>query len=454
MTRMQGSVQATGVAGAFYPADPAACAAMIEAALGQVRRFAMAAKAVIAPHAGFVYSAPIQASAYAPLAARRDTITRVILLAPAHRRAFAGLALSPATAWATPFGALPVDWTWLGRILALPQVAIDAAPFQGEHALEVQLPFIHRALGTVAICPILVGDAGPDLVAAALRALWGGPETAIVISSDLSHYHDDATARAKDESAAIAIETLRGDGLSGGLACGHRAIAGLLREAQGRDLRGTTLDLRNSSATAGKPDRVVGYGAFAFEQAHAARLDQGHRDALRDLARRALALGLQNRAVPQIRIDRAAAPLLAARRASFVTLERDGRLRGCIGSLQPHQPLAVDVATNAVKAALADPRFPPLTDAERDGVVLHVSILSHPRPILAANEADLLRALHPDVDGLIIRDGARQALFLPSVWASLPDPAQFLRHLKRKAGMAEDHWSAGFRAWRFATEAF
>jgi AmmeMemoRadiSam system protein B/AmmeMemoRadiSam system protein A len=451
---MHGQIQAAGVAGMFYPAQADACANMVDSVLAGARRVPVMPKAVIAPHAGFAFSGPIQASAYAPLAARRGEISRVVILAPAHRVGFSGLALSPAEGWETPLGVLPVDWAWLGRILNLPHVAVDATPFAREHALEVQLPFIQRALGEVAICPVLVGGAAPDLVAAALRALWGGPETAIVISSDLSHYHDDATARAKDGAAAEAIETLRGDTLSGELACGHRAIAGLLREAQGRDLRVTALDLRNSGATSGQMDRVVGYGAFAFEQAGNARIDDGGRRTLLDAARRGIALRLRNNAVPHVELDRAKTPLLAARRASFVTIEMDGRLRGCIGSLQPVMPLATDVVVNACKAATADPRFPPLTEAELQRVSIHVSILSHARPISCAIEAELLRGLQPDVDGLIIRDGQRQSLFLPSVWSSIPDPKSFVRQLKLKAGLGADHWSPGFRAWRFTTEMF
>ncbi|MBL8700044.1 MAG: AmmeMemoRadiSam system protein B [Alphaproteobacteria bacterium] len=451
---MQGILQAAGVAGSFYPAATEACARMVDAQFAQARSFDVAAKAIVAPHAGFAYSGAIQATAYAPLRARRDTITRVVILAPAHRVAFAGLALSPAEHWATPLGTLPVDWGFLATVLRLPNVAVDGAPFAREHAIEVQLPFIQRALGEVAICPVLVGGAGPDLVAAALRALWGGPETAIVVSSDLSHFLDDAGARARDAAAAEAIELLDGRRLDGDQACGHRAIAGLLVEARARDLRATALDLRNSAATSGTPDRVVGYGAFAFEPALGARLDPPARAALVDLARRSIAIGLERGAAPAIEVDRATVPLLAARRASFVTLTLDGRLRGCIGSLQPHRALAVDVATNAFKAGFADPRFAPLTAGEIARLGIHVSILSHARPIAASSEAALVRALRPDVDGLIIRDGARQAIYLPSVWASIPDAAAFVRQLKLKAGMAADHWSAGFRAWRFTTETF
>lgn len=443
------------VAGVFYPPAAAACGSTVDEHLARAAPpECIAPKAVIAPHAGFAYSGPIQASAYASLRARRDEVARVVILAPAHRVAFKGLVLSPAEHWESPLGTLPVDWPHLARVLGIPGIAVNATPFQGEHAIEVQLPFVRRALGDVAICPVLVGDAAPDLVAAALRGLWGGPETVIVISSDLSHFHDDAGARQRDAAAAEAIELLKTDGLSSDLACGHRAVAGLLAEAQARDLRATTLDLRNSSRTAGRPERVVGYGAFAFEPAHGARLDPASRTTLLDLARRCIAIGLERKATPEVVVDRAAAPLLAARRATFVTLNLDRRLRGCIGSLRPHRTLANDVAANAFKAAFADPRFRPLSAEELARLEIHVSILSHARPLAAGSETELVRSLQPDVDGLIIRDGDRQAIFLPSVWSSIPDPLRFLRQLKRKAGLPSEHWSTGFRAWRFVTEAF
>jgi hypothetical protein len=238
---------------------------------------------------------------------------------------------------------------------------VTAAPFAREHALEIQLPFIRRALGAeVAICPILVGGAGPDLVAAALRALWGGPETAIVVSSDLSHYLDDQAARARDAGAAAAIELLKGDALTGDLACGHRAIAGLLAEARARDLRATTLDLRNSAATRG--GRTA---SSATAPSPSSRRRRAPRRALAPHARRSRAQEHRDRPRAPRRADHhrrpPTAPLLAAQRASFVTLNLDGRLRGCIGSLAPHRPLAADVAENAFKAAFADPRFQPLT---------------------------------------------------------------------------------------------
>lgn len=143
---------------------------------------------------------------------------------------------------------------------------------------------------------------------------------------------------------------------------------------------------------------------------------------------------------------------LRAERATFVTLKRDGQLRGCIGMLAACRPLVVDVAENAYAAAFEDPRFPPLAAREMDGIDIHISILSPPEPMVIEDEEDLLAQLRPNVDGLIIEDGARKATFLPSVWEELSDPLEFLFHLKRKAGFRRDHWSKTFRAFRYTAE--
>ena len=157
---------------------------------------------------------------------------------------------------------------------------------------------------------------------------------------------------------------------------------------------------------------------------------------------------------PHLKIEGALPRPLLAQRATFVTLTIGGQLRGCRGSLIPHRSLLLDVADNAWQSAYGDPRFPPLSAAELEHLAFHVSILSTPRRIPVATEAELLRELRPDTDGLIIRDGPRQSLFLPSVWEQLPDPTAFLQHLKVKAGLPADHWSPTFEAFRFVTESF
>src|SRR3546814_92867 len=232
-----------------------------------------------------------------------------------------------------------------------------------------------------AIVPLLIGDAPPALVSDAVARVWGGPETIVVVSSDLSHFHDQTTARRRDDETAGSIETLRPDRIGAEDACGYRALAGVLDQARRHDLRATALDLRTSADTRGNPERVVGYGAFALEYAHAARLPDADREQLVQAARFAVRFGIENGRAPTIRLGSGLSPTLTARRASFVTLTLDGRLRGCIGSMAPHRALLADVADNAWQAAFGDRRFPPLAAAELDRPEVPIPTLSAPRPL-------------------------------------------------------------------------
>jgi AmmeMemoRadiSam system protein B/AmmeMemoRadiSam system protein A len=452
---MTTSLQPASVAGTFYPADPAELAAGVDGSLSRAAPPALTPKAVIAPHAGHMYSGDIAASAYRLLAQRKGEIKRVILLGPNHRKPLRGMALSPADAWATPFGPLPVAPVARDLLARHPGVTVDPAPFINEHSLEVHLPFIHRALGEVRVLPILVGQTPMENVSSALDLLWGGPETAIIVSSDLSHYHDYATCQAKDEETTVAIERLQPQGCDGDRACGRFSIHGLLDQAQRRDLRVTALDVRNSGDTRGPRDRVVGYGSFAFEYAHSAQLDSGMRDLLIRLTREVVRQSARSPAAPvTVKFQGPIPRVLRAQRATFVTLKIGERLRGCRGSLVPHRSLVNDVVENARKSAFDDPRFPPLTTDELEQINFHISILSTPLRVAAETEADLARVLRPDVDGLIIRDAGKQAIFLPSVWEEIHDPLSFIRHLKHKAGLPVEHWSPSLEAFRYVTESF
>lgn len=449
-------IRQPAVAGLFYPGD----ADGLRAALGEHLRaptvgsslWPIDAKAIVAPHAGYVYSGPIAGRAYAALAHRAGTIRRIVLLGPAHRLGFRGIAAPSVDAFATPLGLMPVDRAALASLAGLPEVMVLDRAFDQEHSLEVHLPFLQHCFPHAALVPLVVGEASAEAVEAALARLWGGPETLIVVSSDLSHYEPYDRARQLDGATSRLIEIHRGAEIGGQMACGHRALAGLLRRAAALDLRATTLDVRNSGDTAGDKQRVVGYGAYSFEYAEQARLPDDYRAHLLDAARRGLDAAARRGEVKLV-VDSYPVPLRAARRC-FVTLRQpDGTLRGCTGVLDP-EPLVVSVMKSTMRSATADPRFKPVTPEEATQLEISVSILSHDRPIAADSEAALLDALRPDHDGLVIQDGALSALFLPQVWESLPDPRAFLRHLKTKAGLPADHWSPTFRAWRFTTESF
>jgi len=250
---MRGMIREPAVAGMFYPADSGELRRMIEGFLAAAEPGAHP-KAIIAPHAGYIYSGPIAASVYRRI--NPDGISRVVLIGPSHRVALRGLAASSAPAWRTPLGEVSV---------ARPNfIQISDAAHAQEHSLEVQVPFLQVVLGDFTLLPLVAGDASAEEVAEVLEKCWGGPETLIVVSSDLSHYESSETARAMDSAAAKAITALNPRGLDYDNACGLVPIAGLLNLAKKKKMRAELVDLRNSGDTAGSRDQVVGYGAFAF----------------------------------------------------------------------------------------------------------------------------------------------------------------------------------------------
>ncbi len=261
-----GTIRKPAVAGKFYPADPHELEMTVAKLLSHVKTNGEAIKALIAPHAGYIYSGPIAASAYARLANCAAKIKRVVLLGPAHRYPVTGLAACSAESFATPLGTAAVDVAAVQELLALPQVNLSDEAHSSEHSLEVHLPFLQTICPELRIVPLVVGQATAAEVAEVLDKLWDGEETVIVISSDLSHYHDYATAHTLDATTAEAIEALDPAQLRYDSACGQVIIQGLLQTARKKGLRAQTVDVRNSGDTAGPHSRVVGYGAFIFTQ--------------------------------------------------------------------------------------------------------------------------------------------------------------------------------------------
>ena len=260
-------VRPAAVAGMFYPGMPADLAANVRQCLVDAatrpRVGGARPKALIVPHAGYIYSGPIAAAAYARLAGSHATIRRVVILGPTHRIAVRGLALPTVRAFATPLGEVEVDLKAAALALSLPQVVQNDAAHALEHSLEVQLPFLQAVLDDFRIVPFAVGSATPDEVADVIERLWGGPETLILVSSDLSHYHRYAEAREIDRGSAEGILALS-SALDHDQACGATPINGLALCARRHGLVPELLDLRNSGDTAGDRSRVVGYASFAF----------------------------------------------------------------------------------------------------------------------------------------------------------------------------------------------
>jgi AmmeMemoRadiSam system protein B/AmmeMemoRadiSam system protein A len=419
-------VRPPAVAGLFYPGDARALAAEVDALLGATAEPAPRLgypKALVVPHAGYIYSGAVAARAYDELVPARGRVKRVVLLGPTHRVAVRGLAASSASAFATPLGEVRIDAEALAAVRDLPQVVVSDAAHALEHSLEVQLPFLQKVLGDFALAPFAVGMASVREVAEVLERLWGGPETLIVISTDLSHYHSYEEARAIDGATIERIARFATD-LDHDEACGATPLNGLLATAQRKRLGVKLLSACNSGDTAGDKGRVVGYSAFAL---HETSLDEAGRTLLA-IARGAIEAKLTGRAS-----EACSSHWLEQPGATFVTLTKSGVLRGCIGSLEATRALAEDAAQNALGAAFRDPRFAPLGMEEWPQCRVEVSLLSMPKPIRFAGEAELFAQLRAGEDGVILEADGRRATFLPQVWEDVRDPRAFLAHLVRKA---------------------
>lgn len=445
-------VRAPAAAGAFYPGTHEALQARLSGLLASARGAdGRRPKALIAPHAGYAYSGSVAASAYACLGPHRNGISRVIVLGPAHRLHLRGLALPEAVAFATPLGEIPLDSEAVKTLRTLPQIRINDQAHALEHSIEVQLPFLQLVLASFTLVPLAVGDASVQEVGEVIDLLWGGTETLIVVSSDLSHYLPYSQARQVDERTTRMVLDLA-PRLGHDQACGATPVNGLLQVAGRRGLRTTLLDGCNSGDTAGDKNRVVGYASFAFyDHTNAEEIDLpaddlgvAHGRLLIAIARSAIAdrFGLRSPATePAVRLRRPG--------ACFVTLKKDGRLRGCIGSLVVQRSLVDDVRVNACAAAFQDPRFEPLRLEELHFTHVEISVLSAQLPMSFFDQEDALAQLRPQIDGVVLEFGGQRGTFLPQVWETLPEPRRFLAELKRKTGLAPDFWDPGIHLYRY-----
>ena len=458
-------VRPPAVAGSFYPADAATLRSTVQGHIAYGRStpspFAPprsdAPKVLIAPHAGYEYSGPTAGHAYARLESQHDIITRVILLGPTHRVAVRGLALPDATAFATPLGEIPIDRAAVASLRALRSVLVSGAAHAQEHSLEVHLPFLQEVLGEFTLVPLAVGDATPAEVADVLAHLWGGAETLIVISTDLSHYLSYREAVTQDGTTLEAVLNFDAS-VTHDAACGATPINGLLALAAQRGMSIELIDQSNSGDTAGPRDHVVGYAALAlYEKVETKGIDSSMPPAL--LAAAGPQMILLARAAIERALGHEVTYLMEAAwlwrdAAVFVTLTKNGALRGCIGSLEATRSLQADIAENAAAAALRDPRFLPITLDEFAEIDVEISLLEPAEPIRFTSEADLIKKLIPKRDGLILELNGRRATFLPQVWAELPDPKTFLARLKEKAGLVPDFWSDDIKVSRYRVKKF
>ncbi len=449
------TVQETVVAGAFYPDDPVTLKADVRKFIGYAQKKEIKGHlmGLVAPHAGYRYSGPVAGWAYKQLEGR--TYTTVVVLAPSHRAPVYGAAVSTRDVYATPLGNIPIDTTLTKKFAKeYGVIADDQTPYQMEHALEVQLPFLQTLLGNFKLVPLIVGahDKGVlDRIADALNKELPGDDVLFIASSDLSHYksYDDA-ARADTQTLAFITKGdpeafWAAENAEKVLACGAAPIYVLMKLAQmrgGGDIN--LLQYLNSGDTAGDKSNVVGYGALAVLTREDGRqvkdekagftLSEKQKGTLLKLARDTVVAHVTGKKLPSIDTND---PVLKENGAAFVTLKKNGELRGCIGHIVAREPLIKTVRAMAVAASSEDPRFPPVRPDELKDITIEVSVLTPPEPLTNPLEVRV------GTDGLLIQRDYNRGVLLPQVpteqgW----NKDEYLRGICQKAGMEPTCWKS------------
>ena len=401
-------------------------------------------RAVIVPHAGLVYSGRL---AYEGISQLDKDIKNLFIFAPSHRVGFDGIAISGYDAWETPLGISEVNFDICKELNEKFGANINDDAMNAEHSIEVELPIIQSVFEKVKIVPVLIGKEDPVKIAEIIEYYYPDKENGFIISSDLSHYLTDEKAKSADKITAQMIETGNIAGFKYEQACGAVGITGLVSFANKNKFSMIRIDLANSSEVSEDTSRVVGYGAwFLYEGDKNDFIAKYHSGFAVDLCKLIVQSEFDQKPVsiiyPQV-FDQPG--------ACFVTIEKNGRLRGCIGSIIAHRALITDLVEHAKDAAFKDTRFSPVREEELPELKFAVSILTEPKKIVFENEKQLLEKIVPNEDGIIIRDGDYQAVYLPSVWDELPDKKEFIKSLKIKAGLKPDYFSETFEAFRFYT---
>lgn len=442
------NIRPAAIAGRFYPDNGLALSRAVNDFLEAVSPSEKAIKAMIVPHAGYIYSGATAAKAYGALKQQAKHIKRVVLLGPAHRVYVKGIALSNASHFATPLGNIAIDTQAIQELSQQQHVTILDEAHAEEHSLEVHLPFLQKIIPSFQLVPIVVGDISPENLAPFIETLWGGNETLIVISSDLSHFHSYDQANKIDTNTCDKILQFQTN-LKPEEACGCRPVNGLLHLAKQKQLEIELLERCNSGDTAGDKKRVVGYASYLlYETQNDGKLTKQDQAYLFQLARESIQQGLETQEAKLPKRDKLN-PRLLEKRAVFVTLNINSQLRGCIGTTDAREDIATAVARLAFSAAFKDHRFRPLTQKEYKQIDISLSILTPAKEMTFKDEADLLNQLDIGKHGLIIESGNKRATFLPVVWEQLPEKQQFLSHLKQKAGMIQKETVQ--KAWTYTS---
>lgn len=442
-------------AGSFYPSESEELYNLLESYKEKVA-IDYKTKAIIVPHAGYIFSGHAAMKAFRHLEASEN----IFIIAPSHHHDFENIVLPKYTYFDTPLGSLEVNNRLIKDIAEKFPCIINDEPFNNEHSIEVQLPFLQnmffprnqnavdfvknlKKLGhKIRIVPILTGKCDYHLVSDLISEYW--ENSSFIISSDLSHFYPQEECRQIDTYTATIIETGKIDFLDTRQACGVIGIKGLVDFANKMQFSLIRAEMYNSGDISSDKDRVVGYGSwFLSELPTNEFIKQYYSEYILQLAKASIMAGVKNENF----IPRNIPPVLIQHGAAFVTLKINSALRGCIGSIYPIKPLVLDIIDNAKNAALYDTRFEPLTEEEINELEISVSILSEPESISFKDEKDLLSKIYPY--GIILIEKDKRSVYLPIVWEQIPDREIFLNSLKEKAGLPPNYFSKTIEAYKF-----
>jgi hypothetical protein len=442
------SVQKPVVAGSFYPAEAVILARQVDKYLEDARPRQIDGEivALISPHAGYEYSGPVAAYGYKAVSGRKyDT---VVIIAPSHRLIFDGATVLEKDGYETPLGTVPIDVDFVKKLMRAEKVTVVSKPqaFDDEHSLEVQIPFLQRSLKDFKLVPVIIGRPDYNTCIGLTRGLVkvikaSGKSVLIVASTDLSHYYKYEDAVVKDQATISEIMNYDPRRFAGKIGerecelCGSAPV--IVAMMAGRELGAEkicVLKYANSGDTAGDKSRVVGYGSIVIYKAEEAKmLTSAQKKELLGIARKTIESCVKGGKAPVLKTDD---PALAKEEGAFVTIHKDGELRGCIGNIIGRQPLYLTVRDMAIESSTADPRFTPVGPGELKDIKIEISVLSEPRRVGSAEE------IRMGEHGVIVKSGYRSGVFLPQVatetgWSR----EEFLSNLcEHKAGLPADAW--------------
>ena len=444
------------VAGLFYSALPSELSGKF------IHYSAHRPKILIVPHAGYMFSAETAAKAYLSLQKHASSIKNIILLGPSHYYGGSGAYLSDVDYFVTPLGKVTVNKKIVKQIEKESSgvIKINKKAHDKEHSIEVQLPFIQKLMPKAKIIPVVYGNVVPEALYASLEKYLNKQDTILIVSADLSHYNTYEQAKSMDTDTAIKIH--KNKKIDNHASCGAIGINTALLFAKQNNYHPRMLGLINSGDVSENKDRVVGYGAWSFYPDNKISNEQSKLEQeVKSLETFSEMYGNILMQIVRISLEKAVkhdkkySPSRASfpedifdKGASFVTLRKDNELRGCIGSIYPNNSIAQDVATNTYSAAMEDKRFSPLKEDELPNIDYSISLLTGFEKIEYKSEHDLLDKIEQGTDGIVIRDGDRQGVFLPSVWSEIPDKKEFFKHLKVKAGMNPNYWNSSIKVYR------